>query len=74
MKKTNVWWLKPVDLYSVLMIFVLFANDMSSRQYSSLYGMEKGIELKYFGIYVMLYILFIIGFLLSKKYRMKIVY
>lgn len=36
--------------------------------------MEKGIELKYFGIYVMLYILFIIGFLLSMKYRMKIVY
>lgn len=47
MKKIRIWWLNPVVLYTMLMLLVLFANNMSSIKYSSLFGMKKGIEFKY---------------------------
>ena len=40
MKKIRIWWLNPVVLYTMLMLLVLFANNMSSIKYSSLFGMS----------------------------------
>ena len=53
------------------MLLVLFANNMSSIKYSSLFGMKKGIEFKYLLLYALVYVLFVLGYLLSKKYKIK---
>ena len=71
MKKIRIWWLNPVVLYTMLMLLVLFANNMSSIKYSSLFGMKKGIEFKYLLLYALFYVLFVLGYLLSKKYKIK---
>ena len=71
MKKIRIWWLNPVVLYTMLMLLVLFANNMSSIKYSSLFGMKKGIEFKYLLLYALVYVLFVLGYLLSKKYKIK---
>lgn len=55
MKKIRIWWLNPVVLYTMLMLLVLFANNMSSIKYSSLFGMKKGIEFKYLLLYALVY-------------------
>ena len=64
-KKT--WWINPVVLYIFLLLLVFGAYKFGSASYQKLYGTEKGISTSYFILHIVCFLLFYLGYLLSKK-------
>lgn len=67
----KAWWINPVGIYAILMCLVMLAYRTTAFQYSSVYGMQKGIMGRHVVLYLVAFFLFVLGYILSGKFRLK---
>lgn len=67
----KVWWFNPVILYAGLIGIVFFAYYMAATDYVILYDTQKYVNGGHLSIYLFSFLFFIVGYQLSKKYKIK---